>query len=392
MIKTYFVAPRFKGPPGQEDMPWLLSLAPVTTSRAVKIAMLVDYSPEDVEFRAMLSELRRDLKRLAGAGSAHECLLLPGTTGFAMEAVLTALGPQKRKKTLVICNGRDGEQAATILTRLERPVTRLSKPDNGLVTVEDVTAALDADHDISHVWLSHCESGSGLINMVGEIGKLVKDKQKTFMVDASNGFGALPLDVVGDSIDVMVAAPDTCLEGVPGFAIVMAKRDLLISAEGKTHSVAFDLHAHWKEQEGVGVMHAPPPAHAVAALRQSLRELEAEGGIGMRRARYQRNSEELITRMKAMGFTPFLPETEAGPIVQAFLAPRDKRFDFEAFREGLRQRGFLIAGGTLSSQKSFRIASVGGIDHKVIKGLAAAVEEVLKELDVQEFTPLEATA
>ncbi len=373
-------------------MPWLMSLAPVTTSRAVKISMLVDYGTEDVEFRALLTELRRDLKRLAGAGSAHECILLPGTPGLAIEAVLSAFAPAKRKKTLVICNGRDSEQAATILTRMERPVVRLSRPDNGHVSVEDVAAAFDADHDISHVWISHCESASGLINNIGEIGKLARERGKTVMVDSSLGFGALPLDVIGDSIDVLVAAADTCLEGVPGFAIVMAKRDLLIASEGKTHSVAFDLHAHWKEQEGVGALHAAPPPHAVAALRQALRELEAEGGIGMRRARYQRNTEELITRMKAMGFTPFLPETEAGPIVQAFLAPRDKRFDFEAFREGLRQRGFLIAAGTLAAQKSFRVSSIGGIDHKVIKGLASAVEEVLKHLDVQEFTPLEASA
>jgi 2-aminoethylphosphonate-pyruvate transaminase len=392
MIKTYYVAPRFKGPPGQEDMPWLLALAPVTTSRAVKIAMLVDYSPEDVEFRAMLSELRRDLKRLAGAGSAHECILLPGTAGFAMEAVLSYLAPAKRKKTLVICSGRDAERAATILTQQERPVVRLSKPENVAHTVEDVSAALDADGDISHIWIAHCDSAAGLVSNVGDIGKLAKERGKIFMVDASNGFGALPLDVVGDVIDVLVASPEACLEAVPGFAILMVKRELLIASEGKSQSVAFDLHAHWQDQEGMGPMRAPPPAQTVAALRQALRELETEGGIGMRRARYQRNTEELITRMKAMGFTPYLPETEAGPIVQAFLAPRDKRFDFEAFREGLRQRGFLIAPGALSAQKSFRVSSIGGIDHKVIKSLASAVEDVLKELDVQEFTPMEAGA
>jgi len=390
MTKTYFVAPRFKGPPGQEDMPYLLTAGPVTTSRAARISMLVDYGTEDAEFRALLSEIRRDLKRLSGAGNAHECIILPGPSAFAAEAVLTCFAPAKKKKTLVISNGRDGERASAILTALERPLVKLEKPDNVMPSVEDVTAALDADGDISHVWICHCDSTAGLINHIGDIGKLVKERQKTFIVDATHSFGALPLDVVGDQTDVLFAAPDSCLESVPGFSFIFVKRDMLIAAEGKVASVAFDLHAHWQAQEGVRPSSVTLPTQPLAAFRQALRELESEGGIGMRRARYQRNAEEVITRMRAMGFTPYLPDTDAGPIIQCFLAPRDKKFDFEKFREGLRQRGYLIATGVLSQKKSFRVGCIGQADHKVIKALATAVEEVLKELDVQEFTPQDA--
>ena len=34
--------PRFSGPPGQEDMPYLLTPGPLTTSRTVKAAMLAE--------------------------------------------------------------------------------------------------------------------------------------------------------------------------------------------------------------------------------------------------------------------------------------------------------------------------------------------------------------
>lgn len=390
MTKTYFVPPRFRGPPGQEDMPYLLTAGPVTTSRAARISMLVDYGAEDLEFNALLVEVRRDLKRLSGAGNAHECVILPGPSTFAAEAVLTCFAPSKRKKTLVISNGRDGERASAMLTALDRPLVKLEKPDNVLPSVEDVTAALDADADITHVWICHCDSTAGLINHIGDIGKLVKERQKTFMVDATHSFGALPLDVVGDQADVLFAAPDACMESTPGFSFIFVKREMLIAAEGKIPSIAFDLHAHWQAQEGVSAFPATLPAQSLAAFRQALRELESEGGIGMRRARYQRNTEEVMTRMRAMGFTPFLPDSEAGPIIQAFLAPRDKKFDFEKFREGLRQRGFLIAQGILAHKKSFRVGCIGQVDHKVIKSFATAVEEVLKELDVQEFTPQEA--
>ena len=35
-------APAFNGPEGQEDMPYLLTPGPLTTSRGVKLAMLAD--------------------------------------------------------------------------------------------------------------------------------------------------------------------------------------------------------------------------------------------------------------------------------------------------------------------------------------------------------------
>jgi 2-aminoethylphosphonate-pyruvate transaminase len=389
MTNSYFVAPRFKGPPGQEDLPYLLTPGPVTTSRAVKIAMLGDHGTDDPEFRAMVTDLRRDLKRLAGADASHECVLLPGPTAYAAEAVLACLAPAKRKKTLVINSGRDGARAATMLAALERHIVNLDKPDGAALSAGEVAAALDADSDISHVWLCHCETSSGLVNPLADIGKLLKERGKTFMVDASASFGALLLDMVGDHIDALVAEPEACLEGVPGFSIIILKREHLIAAAGKSHSMVHDLHAQWQSLESDGHFRFTPPTHALVALRQALRELEAEGGIGMRRARYQRNAEETITRMRAMGFTPLLADTEAGPIIQCFLSPRDTKWDFAMFQEGLRQRGYLICAGALARRPSFRIGSIGQIDHRVIKAFATVVEEVLKQLDVQEFTPPE---
>ena len=390
MNNTYHVPPRFRGPQGQEDMPFLLTPGPLTTSRTVKIAMLADFGSRDAEFRNVVSEIRRELKRLAGCDDSYECVIMQGSGTFAIEASLGSLAPSKKKKTLVIANGNYGDRAATILETLGRPVVKIDKGDSVAPTVEDVTAALDGDADITHVWIIHCETTSGIVNPIEAIGKAVKERGKVYMVDAMSSFGALPLDVVHDGIDVMVSSSNKCIEGVPGFSYVILKRDLLISAEGKCHSVVLDLFAQWKGLESNGQFRFTPPTHALVAFRQALRELESEGGIGMRRARYQRNAEELITRMRAMGFTPLLKDEDAGPIIQTFLTPRDKKFDFEVFYESLRQRGFAIYPGKLTKRPSFRIGTIGQINDKVIKALARAIEEVLKQLDVEEFTPKEA--
>ncbi|MFO1034806.1 MAG: 2-aminoethylphosphonate--pyruvate transaminase [Hyphomicrobiales bacterium] len=390
MTNTYHVTPRFQGPPGQEDMPYLLTPGPLTTSRTVKQAMLADYGSRDTDFRTIVSDIRRELKRLAGCDDSYECVIVQGSGTFAIEAALGALTPAKKKKTLVVANGNYGDRAATIIETIGRPVVKIDKGDSAAPTVQDVAAALDADADITHIWIVHCETTSGIVNPIAEIGALARERGKVYMVDAMSSFGALPLDMVNDKIDVMVSSSNKCIEGVPGFSYVLLKRDLLKAAEGKSHSVVLDLYAQWKGLEANGQFRFTPPTHSMAAFRQALRELEAEGGIAMRRARYQRNAEELITRMRAMGFVPLLNDNEAGPIIQTFLTPRDPKFDFEVFYESLRQRGFALYPGKLTKRPSFRIGTIGQVNDKVIKAVALAIEEVLKQMDVREFTPKEA--
>ena len=53
------VFPLFHGPEGQEDMPYLLTPGPLTTSRGVKLAMLADWGSRDVEFRGLVADIRR---------------------------------------------------------------------------------------------------------------------------------------------------------------------------------------------------------------------------------------------------------------------------------------------------------------------------------------------
>lgn len=391
MTNTYYVTPRYKGPPGQEDMPYLLTPGPLTTSRAVKLAMLADYGSRDFEFRAVVAEIRRDLKRLAGCDDSFECVIMQGSGTFAIEAALGSLAPAKRRKTLVVANGNYGDRAAQIIEVLGRPFTKIDKGDSTAPTADEVAAAIDADPEISHVWIVHCETTSGIVNPVEEIARAVRERGRIVMVDAMSSFGALPIDMVNDKIDVMVSSSNKCIEGVPGFSYAILKRDLLIGAEGKSHSVVLDLYAQWKGLEGNGQFRFTPPTHALVAFRQALRELDAEGGIPMRRARYERNAEELITRMRAMGFKPMLNDNEAGPIIQTFLYPRDPKFDFEVFYESLRARGFAIYPGKLTKRPSFRIGTIGRIDEKIIREFARAVEEVLTEMDVREFAPLEAS-
>jgi 2-aminoethylphosphonate-pyruvate transaminase len=380
---------QFRGPDGQEDMPYLLTPGPLTTSRSVKIALMADWGSRDIEFRQLVGEIRDELKKLAGCDSSYECVLMQGSGTFAIEAALGSLAPAKRKKTLVVANGAYGERAAQILEKLGRAFVKISKSDTTQLSADHITDALDQDHNISHVWLIHCETTSGIVNPLSELARAVKDRGRVFMVDAMSSFGALEIDMMRDKIDVMVSSSNKCIEGIPGFSYVIVKKNLLQAAEGQSHSVVLDLYDQWKGLEANGQFRFTPPTHALVAFRQALRELESEGGVVARGARYRRNASVLVNGLRALGIVPLLGDTAAGPIIQTFLTPQDSNFNFDRFYDALRAKGFAIYPGKLTKRDSFRIGTIGCLDDRVMERVVLAINDVLKDMRVRDFAPRE---
>jgi 2-aminoethylphosphonate-pyruvate transaminase len=379
----------FNGPAGQEDMPYLLTPGPLTTSRTVKQAMLADWGSRDVEFRQIVREIREELLTLAGCNHSYECVLMQGSGTFAIEAALSSLTNAKRKKTLVMANGAYGERAAQILDKLGRPFIKVSKSDTTQLAIEHITEALDEDKTIGHVWVVHCETTSGIMNPLSELAKAVKQRDRVFMVDAMSSFGALDINMMRDGIDVMVSSSNKCIEGVPGFSYVLVKKELLVASEGESHSVVLDLFEQWKGLEANGQFRFTPPTHALVAFHQALHELKDEGGVAARGARYARNAAILIMGLGALGIKPLLDNNEAGPIIQTFLTPRDPNFKFEIFYEALRAKGFAIYPGKLTKRDSFRIGTIGKLDDAVMERVVVAIGEVLKNMNVRDLAPLE---
>jgi 2-aminoethylphosphonate-pyruvate transaminase len=382
------VAPlRFDGPDGQEDMPYLLTPGPLTTSRGVKLAMMADWGSRDLDFRDVVSSIRKQLLVLAGCNHLYECVIMQGSGTFAIEAVLGSLAPREKNKTLVIANGAYGDRAAQILERLGRPYLKIDKGDSAAPSADEVAPLLQADRDISHVWVVHCETTSGIVNPIGAIGRAVKAADRVFMVDAMSSFGALPLHMVNDDIDVMVSSSNKCIEGVPGFSYAILRRELLQESVGRSHSVVLDLHAQWKVLEDTGQFRFTPPTHVLLAFQQALQELDEEGGIAARGNRYQRNADVLMLGLKQIGFKALLPDTLAGPIIQTILSPRDTNFDFDRFYESLRSRGFAIYPGKLTKRPSFRIGTIGRIDSDIMERVVEAIRDVLQEMGVTDLAP-----
>lgn len=378
---------KFKGPEGQEDMPYLLTPGPLTTSRVVKFAMLADWGSWDQELKFIVADIRRRLLKLAACDDNYTCVLMQGSGSFAIEAALGSFAPIGRRKMLMISNGAYGERAIQMMERLNRPHEILRYADHEKPKLAEIEELLDADPGISSVFLVHCETTSGLINPMRDIVAAVKKRERSIVVDAMSSFGAIPIDTAALGIDVLISSANKCIEGVPGFSFVLCRWDLLKASKDRCHSLALDLYDQWRYMEKTGQFRYTPPTHALVAFYQALKEHEKEGGIAGRLARYVRNRDTLLAGMKRLGFHTLLAPEDSGPIIQTFLTPRDRKFDFQRFYEGLKARGFVIYPGKLTKRPSFRIGNIGQVDPKVMQALVEAVRDALREMGVRDMTP-----
>jgi 2-aminoethylphosphonate-pyruvate transaminase len=378
---------KVKGPEGQEDMPYLLTPGPLTTSRGVKFAMLADWGSWDQELKFVVSDIRRRLQKLAACDDTYTCALMQGSGSFAMEAALGCFAPTGRHKMLMISNGAYGERAIQMMGRLNRPHQILRYADDEKPKLAEIEQLLDDDPGLSMVFLVHCETTSGLINPMREIAAAVKKRERSLILDAMSSFGAIPIEMAGLGIDVMISSANKCIEGVPGFAYVLCRWDLLKASKDRCHSLALDLYDQWHYMEKTGQFRYTPPTHALVAFYQALKEHEKEGGIAGRLARYVRNRDTLLAGMRRLGFHTLLAPEDAGPIIQTFLTPRDRKFDFQRFYDGLKARGFVIYPGKLTQRPSFRVGNIGQVDPNVMQALVEAVRDCLREMGVRDMSP-----
>lgn len=370
--------------------PYLLTPGPLTTSYAVKEAMLRDWGSWDDEFRAMTRKMRTQLLALLGPGkSEYDCVPIQGSGSYCVEAMLGSFVP-KDGKVLVLANGAYGLRAAQTMDCLGRAYKLLNKGDYLPPRGEEVAAILAEDPAITHVLIIHCETSSGILNPVEEIADAAHAAGRKVLIDSMSAFGAVPLEVERTKYVAMVSSANKCIEGVPGFGFVIARTDELEAAKGNSHSLSLDVHAQWAAMEKTGQWRFTPPTHVVAAFLAALDAHEKEGSVAGRGARYAKNRDVMVGGMRELGFETLLADRWLSPIIVTFFCPASPAFEFQKFYELMKERGFIIYPGKLTVVDSFRIGCIGQMDAQVMRKVVAAAAEALAEMGVNDASPPQA--
>jgi len=360
----------------------LFTPGPLTTSRTVKEAMLRDIGSRDREFIGIVRDIRRRLVALGGASEKdYTAILMQGSGTCGLESVVASTIPPDGKM-LVAVNGAYGRRVVKMTEMLGVDVSALEFPEDMPVDPAAVAEALEGDPGVTHVCLAHCETTTGIMNPMKEIGEVVAKAGKVYFVDAMSSFGAAPIDLAESRIDYLVSSANKCIEGVPGFSFILARLEALEKTRGWARSLTMDLLGQYEGLEANGQFRFTPPTSSLLAFHQALLELEAEGGVAGRARRYKENFQVLLDGMTAMGFRPYLKPEYMGHIITTFHYPDDANFDFEEFYSRLSESGYVIYPGKLTQAACFRIGNIGRLFPDDIRDLLAAVGEAVREMNM----------
>jgi 2-aminoethylphosphonate-pyruvate transaminase len=365
-------------PASLPDNPYLLlTPGPLSTSKSVKAAMLCDWCTWDDDYHAIVQELRAKLAGLASGSDGYTAVLMQGSGTFCVEAVVGTAVPADGT-LLVLANGAYGARIAEIARRLQ---IRLLCNDSGELrppNLDMLEEALASDPRITHVAVVHCETTTGMLNPVEAIGRIVKSHNRVFIVDAMSSFGGIPLDMAELKADFLISSANKCIQGVPGFGFVIARRAAVEKTKGWARSLSLDLYDQWREmEEKRGKWRFTSPTHVVRAFAQAVAELETEGGVEARYRRYLENHRVLVDGMRGLGFRCLLPDELQSPIITSFLSPTDPAFNFGRFYALLKARGFVIYPGKVTAVDTFRIGNIGDVHPEDMYRLVGAVRECM---------------
>ena len=167
--------------------------------------------------------VRTRIARLAGADPAEIAVTTSATQGIGIVAAGLRLGVGDE---VVVASSNFPSNLFTWLNLRRKGVdVKVIKPTDGEVTIEQVAAAITQRTRVLALdWVSYT---SGFRIDLAAFGKLIHDRGGIFVVDGTQGVGAIELNLHTLPVDVMACAAYKWLLGPYGTAFAYVQRDLL---------------------------------------------------------------------------------------------------------------------------------------------------------------------
>lgn len=309
----------------------------------------------DPAYFTVMDETQALLRRVFQ--TANEVTLPISGTGFAgAEAALANL-VEPGDRVVVCVNGFFGERLAGIARRCGADVHTVEAEWGRIIEPDAVRQALRAG-PARAVTIVLGETSTGVLQPVEEIGRIVREHEALFVVDAVTPLGGHPVCVDAWGIDICHSCSQKCLGCVPGLAPITAgprAMRRICSRRRPVQSFYYDLaelRRYWGPER---FYHHTSPILLVYALREALR-LIVEEGMEARFERHRRHGEALQAGLEAMGLRLVAQEGHRLKVLTTVYLPDG--VDEAAVRRMLLDEFNVEVGGGLGALKG-RILRLG---------------------------------
>ena len=325
--------------PGMEQN--LRTPGPTPIPQAVRDAQgqqMVDH--RGTEFAELLRETTSGLSELIG--TSGEVILLTGSGSGALEAaVVNMLSPGDRVLSVNI--GAFGDRFADIATVFGAEVDALAFEWGTSADPQAVRQRLGSGGPYRAVLVTHNETSTGVANPLRELAEVVRSApgDPLLLVDGISGLGAMPFEMDGWGVDVVVSASQKAFMASP------ASRSPPEPARVGRHRGGTDatLLLGLREARGWAEKGQTPWTPAIAVLyglRVGVQRLREEGRERTWR-RHAAIASGVAAGLEALGLRLVAAQEDRSATVTAAWLPDG--IEWGPFNAQMRSRGLIIAGG-----------------------------------------------
>ena len=171
----------------------------------------------DPDFFTFYDDLCEKVKKIMRTRS--DVILHSGEAIIGLEAAVASL-VIPGEKVLAMSSGIYGDGFANFVQMYGgKPVT-VKFPYDEIVRPEEVERFLEKEKDIEVATLVHCETPSGTLNPLKEIGKICGDHGVILIVDAVSSVAGVPVETDEWNLDINIVGSQKCLSAPPGVGII----------------------------------------------------------------------------------------------------------------------------------------------------------------------------
>ena len=352
---------------------------PVKVAQEVLDAYQVNYGSSDLEseFLELYNQTEANLKIIMS--TKNQVVIQTGEGMLALwSALKSCLTPGDR--VLSIATGVFGDGIGDMAASIGAQVRKISLPYHETISDTDEIKTAIESFKPKLITAVHCETPSGTLNPLAEIGRIKKDLEIPLLyVDAVASIGGAPVLTDEWNIDLCLGGSQKCLSSLADMAF------LSVSAAAweiidQVDYVGYDALKPFRSAQAEHYFPYTPNWHGVAGLNAGA-ELIIEEGLSNSYSRHHENARFCRKEIARMGLVLF-PAAKAipSPTVTAVNVPQG--ISWQEFDAKLRRQGLVVAGsyGPLTD-KVFRLGHMGTqADMKLVTQALEVIRMVFDQL------------
>ena len=326
------------------------------------------------EYCALFGEFSERLKYVFQ--TRNDVMTFPAAgTGGLEAAAINLFSPGE--KILAVSIGVFGDRFASIAQQFGVDVEKLEIPWGSGADIDSIRKAIGDEH--TSILVTHNETSTGASNDLREIGKLARENDLLFVVDAVSSLGGLELKMDEWGIDVLISASQKALMSPPGLTFISLSDKAWDRVEKSTMPKYY-----WDIKKAREYMNKEKPQNPytpavslIAATNESLKIIQEEGIENVIK-RHSDLADMFRREVEKMGLHLFANERYRSDVVTSVDVGKNAA---RLKREMEEVHGIVISGGQGDLKgRIVRIGHMGCVDEDMIKRTINAMQDCMNRM------------